>query len=90
MFALILAGWRKNARATTRSPRADPLIRRPWMPVEVAETTTTLDRRSGLLRRAWAAIASTGLAVVIGAVIAIVVAFGVGYLVITLTDLLKT
>lgn len=89
MLALALAGWRKNARATARSPRGEPILRRNWVPVDVAETTTTLDKRSGLLRRVWAAVAGTGLAVVIGAVIAVVVAFGTGYLVITLTGLLK-
>lgn len=89
MVALILAGWRKNARATARSPRAEPIIRRPWVPIDLAETTTTLDRRAGLLRRIWAVVAGSGLAIVIGAVLAIVIAFGTGYLVITLTDLLK-
>lgn len=86
---LILAGWRKNARTTVRSPRAEPTIRRQWVPIDVAETTTSLDKRASILRRIWAVVASSGLAIVIGAVIAVVVAFGTGYLVITLTDLLK-
>ena len=89
MFALVLAGWRKNARATMRTQRREPILRRPREPIGIAETTTTLDRRSGPLRRVWAIAASSGIAVVIGAVLAIVVAFGTGYLVITLTDLLK-
>jgi ABC-type nitrate/sulfonate/bicarbonate transport system permease component len=88
IVALGFAGWRKNARAAAQPPRGEPLVRRSWAPIEVAETTTPLYRRAGLLRRVWAAVASTGLAVVIGAVLAVVVAFGTGYLVIYLTDLL--
>lgn len=89
IVALILTGWRKNARATVRTPRDDSVLRRPRPSINVAETTTTLDRRAGVIRRVWAIVASSGLAIVIGAVIAVVVAFGAGYLVITLTDLLK-
>jgi len=57
--------------------------------VGVAETTTSLYRRPSVLRRVWAVVAGSGIAIVIGAVSAIVIAFGVGLLVITLTDLLK-
>ena len=89
MVALVLAGWRKNARATARTPRRPPLVRRPWEPIGIAETTTSLYKRPGLLRRLWAIVAGSGLAIVIGTVLAIVIAFGLGYLVITLTDLLK-
>jgi ABC-type nitrate/sulfonate/bicarbonate transport system permease component len=88
--ALVLAGWRKNARATARTPRGEPMLRRSWEPVPIAETTTSLYKRPSLLRRVWAAVASTGIAIVIGAVSAIVIAFATGWLVITLTDLLKT
>lgn len=48
-----------------------------------------LYRRPNVLRRIWAIVASSGLAVIIGAVLAIVVAFGLAYAVVTLTDLLK-
>jgi len=89
MLALVLAGWRKTARPTPRTPRRDPLVRRSWEPVGVAETTTSLYKRPSLLRRLWAVVASSGIAVVIGTVLAIVVAFGSALLVITLTDLLK-
>jgi len=89
ILALVLAGWRKNARATAPTPRGQPILRRPWEPVPIAETTTSLYKRPGPLRRLWAAVAGSGLAIVIGAVLAIVIAFGTGYLVITLTDLLK-
>jgi ABC-type nitrate/sulfonate/bicarbonate transport system permease component len=89
IFALVLAGWRKTARATARSPRREPILGRQWEPVSVAETTTPLYRRPNVVRRVWAVVAGSGIAVVIGTVSAIVIAFGVGYLVITLTDLLK-
>jgi hypothetical protein len=48
-----------------------------------------LYRRAGLVRRTWAALSSSVLAVVTGAVLATVVAFGTALLVTTLTDLLK-
>lgn len=89
IVALVLAGWRKNARATARVPRAEPLLRRRWAPIDIAETTTPLYSRPGPLRRVWAAVASSVLGVVIGAVTAIVIAFAVGYVMITLTDILK-
>jgi len=89
VVALVLAGWRKNARATPRIPRRAPIVRRPWVPIGIAETTTSLYKRPSLVRRLWAIVASSGLAVVMGAVIAIVTAFGLAYIVITLTDLLK-
>ena len=89
ILALVLAGWRKTARATARTPRGESNLRRRWEPVPIAETTTTLYKRPGLVRRLWSVVAGSALAVMIGAVLAIVLAFGTGYLVITLTDLLK-
>ena len=89
IVALVLAGWRKNARATARSPRGEPILRRSWDPVPIAETTTPLYKRPGLLRRVWAVVAGSGIAIVIGAVSAIAIALGASWLVITLTDLLK-
>ena len=89
LVALIAAGWRQNARATRRPPVREPLVRRPWEPIGIAETTVPLYKRPGLLKRAWAAIAGLGLAVVIGAVAATITAFGSAYVVITLTDMLK-
>jgi hypothetical protein len=55
----------------------------------VGETTVPLYKRPGLLRRLWALVASSGLAIVIGAIVAILVAFGTAALVTTLTELLK-
>ena len=46
-------------------------------------------RRPGVVRRVMAAIASGGIAILFGAVTAIVVAFGIAMAVIWLTDLLK-
>ena len=44
---------------------------------------------SGLLRRLWAVLAASSISIVIGAVLAITIAFATSWLVITLTDLLK-
>jgi ABC-type nitrate/sulfonate/bicarbonate transport system permease component len=87
--ALVLAGWRKNARATPKTPRRPPLVRRPWVPIGVAETTVPLYKRPGPIRRLWAIVASSAIAIVMGAVLATVMAFGLAFVVTTLTDLLK-
>jgi len=89
IVAIVLAGWRKTARPTPRTQRREPIVRRPWEPIDIAETTTSLYKRPSALRRVWSVVASSGLAVIIGATLAIVVAFGTAYLVTTLTDLLK-
>ncbi len=89
ILALVAAGWRKTARATPRTPRKEPIVRRNWVPIPVAETTVPLYRRPNVVRRVWAVIAGSGIAIVIGAVFAIVVSFAAAYIVITLTDLLK-
>jgi hypothetical protein len=89
VLALVLAGWRKNARATTRTPRSTGGIRRPSEPIAIAETTTPLYKRPSVARRLAALVTGSGIAIVIGAVLAVVIAYGTGFLVITLTDLLK-
>ncbi len=89
IVALLLTGWRKNARAAARIPRESHLPRRKWAPIGVAETTAPLYKRPSILRRIWAVVASSGLAIVIGVVIATVTAFGLAWLVTTMTDLLK-
>ncbi|BAN00821.1 hypothetical protein YM304_05070 [Ilumatobacter coccineus YM16-304] len=88
--ALVFAGWRKNARAVPRTPRAEPKVLRPRVPIGIAEATVPLYKRPNIFRRIWAAAASLGIAVVMGAVFAIIVAFSAAYIVITLTDLLKS
>ncbi|MEL6890401.1 MAG: hypothetical protein AAFP84_02290 [Actinomycetota bacterium] len=87
--ALVFAGWRKTARAAPRIPRREPRIARPRVPIGIAETVVPLYRQPNPLRRVFAAAASAGIGVVIGAVAAIIIAFGSAWLVITLTDLLK-
>jgi hypothetical protein len=89
LLALVLAGWRKNARAVARVPRSEPIIRRKWVPIGIAETTVPLYKRPGPIRRVWAILAGSGIAIVIGAVLATTIAFGLAYVVTTLTDLLK-
>ena len=90
LAALVFAGWRKNARAVPRTPRSQPKLRRPVVPIGIAEATVPLYKAPNPLRRLWAGVASAGLGIVIGAVSAIVIAFGTAYVVITLTDLLKS
>ncbi len=89
LLALVLAGWRKTARAAPPTPRGETILRRERQAIPVAETTTTLYKRPGPLRRVWAAVASSAIAVVIGAVLAVLLAFAAGFLVITFTDLLN-
>jgi ABC-type phosphate/phosphonate transport system permease subunit len=89
LVALVLVGWRKNARAVPRLPRREPIVRRRWVPIGIAPTVVSLYKRPNVLRRLWALIASSGIAIVTGAVLAIVLSFGLAYAVTTLTDLLK-
>jgi ABC-type nitrate/sulfonate/bicarbonate transport system permease component len=95
IVALVLAGWRKPARAQPRAPRSNAFwdetfaMRRPRIPYDVDEEHVPLYRRAGPIKRVWAALASSVLAVVTGAVLATVVAFATALLVTTLTDLLK-
>lgn len=89
MLALVFAGWRKNARATPRTPRGQPAVGRRWEPIPIADTTTSLYKRPSLPRRLLAAVTGSAIAIVIGAVAAVVIAFSTGLLVMTLTDLLK-
>jgi hypothetical protein len=94
IVALLLTGWRKPARAEPRSPRG--VVERglvyktgPAPGVVVDQLDTPEYKRPGLLRRVMAAVASGGIAVLFGAVMAVVVSFGVAMAVIWLTDLLK-
>lgn len=81
LVALLAAGWRKPARATVRSPRA-----RYGVPVE--EQPLRTEPPTSIIRRVLA-LASTGaLAIITGAIAAIVLSFGAIWGVIRLTDLL--
>jgi hypothetical protein len=90
IVALAFAGWRKTARAVPRTPRAEPKLRRPRVPIGIAEATVPLYKPPNILRRVWAAVASAGLGIIIGIVSAVIIAFGAAFIVITLTDLLKS
>ena len=90
ILSLVFAGWRNNVRAIPRTPRTQPKHRRPRVPIGIAEATVPLYKAPNPIRRIWAAVASTGLAAVIGVVSAVLIAFGVSFAVITLTDLLKS
>ena len=64
-------------------------MRRRRDPITIAETTTALYKPPSLPRRLIAAATGSVIAIVIGAVAAVIIAFGTGMLVMTLTDLLK-
>jgi len=88
IVALIAAGWRKPARANAPTGREGRRSRNR-MPVELADGEAYLHHRTSLARKIWAAVASSALAMVIGAIIATVVAFGIAFTVIRLTDMLR-
>ena len=67
ILALVLAGWRKNARATPRIPRGEPILRRSWEPGPIAETTTSLYKSPGLLRGLGGAVAGSAVFVPVAA-----------------------
>jgi ribosomal protein S18 acetylase RimI-like enzyme len=82
MVALLLTGWRKPARAEPHSPRGDATG------IVVDHLDAPPYRRPGIARRLLAMLASSGLAVLIGVMMAIVLAFAVAIAVIWMTDLL--
>ena len=85
--ALVLLGWRKPARAQGKRHRGDVAAAPVGVLVDHQDVPTY--RRANPIRRVFAAAASSGLAVVTGAVLAILISFAVAWTVITLTDLLK-
>lgn len=86
-MALIATGWRKPARATVPVARGRRTGARP--PVEVQTTPSTPYRGTPLWRRIWAVVAASTLAAVTGTIVAILVAAGLAYTVVTLTDMLR-
>ena len=88
VVALLLVGWRKTARAQPKPPR-DPTRPPRRVPHQLVRVVPEPNRPAGPLRRVWAVVASGGLAVVIGAVIATVTAFALAVVVTTLTNMLK-
>lgn len=93
IVALLLTGWRKPARAEPRSPRGDSTSggrstsARAVIPVDHYDTPEY--RRPGPVRRLLALAASSALAVLIGVITAIVVAFGIALAIVRLTNLLQ-
>jgi len=88
LVALLLAGWRKPARAQPKPPR-DATATPRRVPHEVVHVVAEPYHAAGPVRRLFAVVASGGLAIVIGAVIATVAAFALAVIVTTLTDLLR-
>lgn len=88
VVALGLAGWRKNARARPKTPRSLTDVPRR-VPYQVRTVPAPPYKPAGPLRRLWAVIASAGLVVIVGAVLATITAFGLAVVVTTMTDLLR-
>jgi hypothetical protein len=88
ILALIAAGWRKPARATADLARARRPMRAP-IGSELAPVRAPLNPHIPWWRRLWSVIATSVLAIWMGAVLATLIGFGLAYLVITLTSLLK-
>jgi hypothetical protein len=87
IVALLLTGWRKPARAESRSPRGP--LRRGATGVVVEHYDTPAYRRPGVVRRLLALGASGGIGVVTGVLSAIILSFAVAWAVIWLTNLLQ-
>jgi hypothetical protein len=88
IVALVATGWRKTARATADPARARRPHRAPTG-VEVTELKAPFNSRTRWWRRAWSVVAGSVLAVWVGAVAATALGFGVAWVVITLTSMLK-
>jgi hypothetical protein len=88
VLALIVAGWRKPARASIDPQRARPgTLLRAGVPNP--RQRVDLYRPAPWWKRAWALASGSALAVLIGAVTATLLAYAASWLVITLTDMLK-
>lgn len=88
IISLIAAGWRKPARATADPARALRPGRAP-VGIPLEEAAAPLYRPTSVWRRVWALFAGSVMAVVSGALLATVAGFGVAYVVITLSTMLK-
>lgn len=84
IVALVATGWRKTARATAPPARAR---RRSIDALE--ELDAPLQAHTSMLRKLWAAVASGTIAVVVGAMLATVVAFSLALIVIRATGMLQ-
>jgi len=86
MLALLCLGRRKTARAAPKIPRGS---RPPRSGFAVAEVAVPSYRRTPIWRRLWALTSTGFLTVLAGAMIAIVSAFAISWVVTTLSELLK-
>jgi hypothetical protein len=85
---LIVAGWRKPARASIDPQRARPgTLLRAGSPE--GRSRLEMYRPAPWWKRVWAAASGSGLALLLGAVLATLIAYGSAWLVITLSDMLK-
>ena len=89
IVALVATGWRKPARATADPARARFMPKRAPVGLEVVDEEAPVYRRPRWWRRVWALVASSVLAVWVGAVVATVAAFGLAFLVIRLSEMLN-
>lgn len=87
IVALLLTGWRKPARAESRSPRG-PLAR-DRSGVIVDHHDAPVYRRPGIARRVLALAASGGIGILSGVLAAIITSFAIAIAVIKLTNLLQ-
>ncbi len=87
IVALLLTGWRKPARAEPRSPRGPST--RASGGVVVDHFDAPPYRRPGVVRRVLALLASGGIGILTGVILAIVTSFAIAIAVIRLTNLLQ-
>jgi hypothetical protein len=88
IVAMVAAGWRKPARPTADRARARlPQFARRGVALE--EFHAPMYHAAPWWRRVWSVIASSGLALILGGLVATVVGTGAAYLVITLSRMLK-
>lgn len=90
LLALLFAGWRKTARASTNSLRrvVTPRLNRSPSGVPVEQQPLTMYRRPGLAHRMFSLGLAGAIAVIVGAVLAILISFAAVASVVRLTDLL--
>jgi hypothetical protein len=90
--AMLLTGWRKPARAESHSPRAESksaTLRHQRQGILVEHLDAPPYRRPGPVRRALAIVASGGIGLLTGVIVAIVLSFAVALAVIWMTNLLQ-
>lgn len=88
ILALIATGWRKTARTTADPARARRPDQAP-IGIEVVDLPAPIDRPTSVWRRVRGVVGGTVLAVWLGAVVAAILGFGVAFVIITLSHMLK-